>query len=72
MKAAVIRKHGEADVLEYLEWPDPEPGQGAAQNQTIHGTFNRPMEQAEHFWKIGSVQFSLGRAGFALVTSGMW
>ena len=28
MKAAVIRKHGEADVLENLEWPDPKPGPG--------------------------------------------
>ncbi|MBI2154401.1 MAG: zinc-binding dehydrogenase [Candidatus Rokubacteria bacterium] len=28
MKAAVIRKHGEPDVIEYLEWPDPRPGPG--------------------------------------------
>ncbi|MBI4589612.1 MAG: zinc-binding dehydrogenase [Candidatus Rokubacteria bacterium] len=28
MKAAVIRAHGEAGVLEYLEWPDPSPGPG--------------------------------------------
>lgn len=30
MKAAVIRRHGEADVIEYLDWPEPKPGPGEA------------------------------------------
>ena len=28
MKAAVIERHGEADVIQYREWRDPEPGPG--------------------------------------------
>ena len=28
MKAAVIQKHGDAGVLEFLDWPDPQPGPG--------------------------------------------
>lgn len=28
MKAAVIRRHGEAEVLEHLDWPEPRPGAG--------------------------------------------
>jgi NADPH:quinone reductase-like Zn-dependent oxidoreductase len=28
MKAAVIERHGDADVITYREWPDPKPGAG--------------------------------------------
>jgi len=28
MKAAVIQKHGDAGVLEFLDWPEPQPGPG--------------------------------------------
>lgn len=28
MKATVIRKHGDADVLEYVDWPEPQPAPG--------------------------------------------
>ncbi len=30
MKAAVIERHGDADVVRYREWPDPAPGPGEA------------------------------------------
>ena len=54
MKAAVIRKHGEADVLEYLEWPDPKPGQGPPRTRRSTAPSTAPWSRRSTSGKLFS------------------